>query len=51
MPSLVIIKDNAADWDLNIIEWLEGTGYEQADKTRGNVFLVKKNSLIQIKNY
>ena len=45
LPSLIIIEDNAADWNLNIIEWLKETGYEQAGKTRGNVFLVKQEQL------
>ncbi|MDA9190683.1 FkbM family methyltransferase [Alphaproteobacteria bacterium] len=41
MPSLIVIEDNAVDWEMNIIEWLKTNGYKQAGKTRGNIFLVK----------
>ncbi len=41
LPSLIIIENNAADWDINIIEWLQQTGYKKIGKTRGNVFLKK----------
>ena len=41
LPSLIIIEDNSADWDLNILNWLEKNHYKRAGKTRGNIFLVK----------
>ena len=40
-PSLIIIEDNTADWETNIINWLKSNGYEQEGKTRGNIFLIK----------
>ena len=41
LPSLIIIEDNSADWDINIIEWLTNNGFVKAGKTRGNLFLTK----------
>ena len=40
-PSLIIIEDNSADWDLNILDWLEKNYYKRVGETRGNIFLVK----------
>ena len=42
LPSLIIIEDNSADWDLNILNWLEKNHYKRVGETRGNIFLVKK---------
>ena len=41
LPSLIIIEDNSADWDFNILDWLEKNYYKRVGETRGNIFLVK----------
>ena len=38
-PSPIIIKENLAEWDVNIIKWLKENGYKRVGQLRGDIFL------------